>query len=315
MRVLALFALALLALPVLAVEEFDAVVIGVSGAATLSGTDALSVYNCRLPTQAPPRIEFDVARPAQCTEAFVVYYERYDFDQRGFVPGGQLCIVPPAANCRATVPVKLGGTGRGEVELKLLRLTSECQGISYAKEFVFKIIHQPDPVEEGVVLNMAGANATAEQAKAVLAGCGPCCAGAGEAELAAVSSSLAKAAGALAACEVANATSQAGLAAQHAQAALSLAEARLADCRASDNITVTTPNVTENVSCANACLPDEEQKPFPDCSCVKRVANIAIGGNITGNVTTANATAPPAPQRPCGLFALLALALFAALRR
>ncbi|MEM4389262.1 MAG: hypothetical protein QXG98_01190 [Candidatus Micrarchaeia archaeon] len=315
MRLLALFVLALSALSVLAAQEFDAVVVGVSGAATLRGSDELSVYNCKLPTQAPPRIEFDIARPAQCGEAFVVNYERYDFDRRQFVPGGQLCIVPPAANCKATVPIKLGGSGRGEIELKLLRLTATCQGIEYAREFTFRIIHQPDPVEQGVMASMAEANATAERARAVLAECGQCCAGAGEGELAAVSSALARAATALTACDMADATSQAGLAAQSAQAALALAEARLADCRASGGITITTPNVTENVtenvSCANTCLPDEEQ--LPDCSCIKKPISI-VAGNITGNATVANATTPPARPRPCGLFALLLLACLAVLR-
>jgi len=304
----------LLAPPARGAEEFDAVVTGVSGAATLRGTDELSVYNCKLPTQAPPKIEFDIARPAQCTEAFVVSYERYDFEQKGFVDAGQLCIVPPSAHCIASVPIKLGGMGKGEVEVKLLRLSSNCHGISYEREFVFKIVHQPDPVEAGVVANMESANATMGKAVGVLAGCGTCCSGAADAELANAGSSLENARTALAACEVANASGQAGLALQNAQAALALAEERLPACMASGNITAPSANVSnvsENGTCALPCLPDEEQRPFPECSCVKRGVNITVGGNITGNVTVSSAAAPPQPQKPCGLFALLVIILLA----
>ncbi len=167
-------------------EELDASVVdltqGSSGAYTLLSSTGSNVQiaasNCRTPVQLDPSFDLMITPSPACTQSAVqVYSQYYDFAAEAWTSEQPIfqCTIPPGTNCKATVPIKLGGKGSGDTTQDLLKLRATCNEVAYTKTFTFKINHVPSDSENNAVNKIASVEPILQNAKTALSSCGSCC--------------------------------------------------------------------------------------------------------------------------------------------
>jgi len=153
-------AVVLLFAQVVFAAELDATVTSVgtlNGQVTITTPGNMDTFNCKMPAQTEPKLEFSIYRPSECPSAMDVWYDRFDFVTGSFQTVGKFCVLPTAVACKAEVPIRLGGRGSGTITQELVRLYGECNGVRYEKSFTFTITHRPDTSESNILSKIAQA--------------------------------------------------------------------------------------------------------------------------------------------------------------